>query len=104
MKSALRQGGVGGLRALLGSSEFNSYIDPARIKKVMFTPAVSTTCSRLPGFDDSSSPHGGWGRLPNVSQINYAEDDPRGWTYVGPHKRNRVCKIVDEEDDYLDPV
>ena len=43
---------------------------------------------------------GGWGKLPNVAEIHYEDDDARGWTYVGPHKRNRGCKIVDDPDQF----
>jgi len=90
------QNGPAGISALLGSGEYNEYINPTRFKKRTHKEKVSTRVSSLIGFSERTGPCGGWGRLPNVSLIDYADDDPRGWIHVGPHKRLRKCMISDE--------
>jgi hypothetical protein len=100
IKRAAAAGGAGGLAALLQSRDFNTYIDPSRLlkKKARINVVGSTRMSRLPGVSDATGPCGGWGRLPNVSPVNYSEDDPRGWTYVDGSRRNRHCRIQDDEE------
>ena len=100
MKRAFQAGGLGGLSALLRSKDFNEYINSERMT-VRKNPvqAVSTKMSTLPGFDEMVAGTGGWGKPPNVSPIDYADDDPRGWVAVTRNKRNRVCRIQDEAHD-----
>jgi len=100
IKHAAQHGGAGGISALLSSGEFSAYIDPACFNKKPQMQKISAPISRLPGMSDATGPCGGWGRLPNVSQIDYADDDPRGWVHVGRNKRNRSCRIQD--DDYYE--
>jgi hypothetical protein len=99
IKRAAAAGGAGGLAALLASRDFNTYIDPSRLlKKKRINVVMSTRVSSLPGLSNATGPCGGWGRLPNVSPINYSEDDPRGWTYVDGSRRSRQCRIQDDEE------
>ena len=101
MTHAALSGGPDGLRALMSSTAFNTYINPARIQKKIHNPKTFVECpSSLSGINLDTSSSGGWGYLPNVSQIDYEYNDPRGWTHVGPHKRNRGCKIVDDPEDF----
>lgn len=94
--------GAYGISALLGSSEYTAYTDPKRYGKIQSTKQFSTVLSKLPGIDDlPTSYYGGWGRLPNVSPIDYTEDDPRGWTHVDRrHRRARKCQIDDSDPPY----
>jgi hypothetical protein len=92
--------GPGGLSSLFASTDFNSYIDPMRLKKSVQKTIVSTHLSSLPGFNQTDTAgNGGWGRLPNVATIHYADDDPRGWVTVSRNRRNRPCMI---QDDYYE--
>ena len=69
------------------------------VKKPSGNARASTRMSHGPGLSDTPTTFcGGWGRLPNVSPIDYADDDPRGWVLVTRNKRNRGCRIQDEED------
>jgi hypothetical protein len=70
-----------------------------RLKKSRQKTVVSTRLSSLPGFSETTMACGGWGRLPNVATIHYADDDPRGWVSVGRNRRNRSCMIRDDEHD-----
>lgn len=67
-------------------------------KKRENTKARAVACG--PGIDSRSPTNGtgGWGRLPNVSPIDYADDDPRGWVYVDGKKRSRRCRIDAEPE------
>lgn len=96
IKHAALHGGSGGIAALLSSAEFNTYTNPARLGNKSNAPQQKQLVSALPGSGTGAGT-GGWGRLPNVSQIDYADDDPRGWTHVGRNKRQRKCMIYDEE-------
>ena len=91
--------GAPGISALMGSSDYTQYVDPARFKKKQHVVNTSTRLAHLPGLSDATGPCGGWGRLPNVSPIDYADDDPRGWVHVSHMKRMRKCMIVDEYAD-----
>jgi hypothetical protein len=96
--SAARRSGSLGISALLNSEAYKVYTDPKRFGKKELNAAPSEV-SHLPGFSQATGPCGGWGKLPNVSSIDYAEDDPRGWTYVDGKKRSRKCMILDESDE-----
>jgi hypothetical protein len=98
IRHAAQHGGAQGISALLSSTAYNEFTDPKRFgKKQGAAEQGSTRISSLPGFSASTGPTGGWGRLPNVSPIDYADDDPRGWIAVTRNKRNRACRIQDEE-------
>jgi hypothetical protein len=100
IQRAFQNGGLGGLSTLLRSTEFNQYINSERMSlRKKDTQVVSNKASSLPGFDRMITGTGtaGWGKPPNVSPINYAEDDPRGWVTVTRNRRNRVCRIQDDE-------
>lgn len=96
IKHAALHGGSGGIAAVLSSAEFNEYTNPARLGNNSKQPQQKQLLSSLPGIGMATGT-GGWGRLPNISQIDYADDDPRGWTHVGRSKRQRKCMIYDEE-------
>jgi hypothetical protein len=98
IKHAALHGGSGGISALLSSREYTDYIDPTRIGKKVNSVVQKGILSHLPGIGWGGN--GGWGRLPNVSSIDYAEDDSRGWTHVDHRQRRRRCMI--EEDEYQD--
>lgn len=102
IRHAALHGGSGGISALLGSVEYTTYTDPKRFNKGPQIQNSSTRLSSLPGFSAPTGLCGGWGRLPNVSPIDYADDDPRGWVTVTRNKRNRACRIQDDEEDYYE--
>ena len=97
-------GGAGGLAFLFASSDYNAYINPPHLKKkIEEEPVAPGRPSGLPGISAPKGSYGGWGRLPNVSPIDYADDDPRGWVTVTRNKRNRSCRIQDEAyDEYYE--
>jgi len=99
IKHAATYGGAGGVAALLVSRAYTDFVDPKRVGRTAPTAPSqrSNVDTRIIGVDSSGK--GGWGKLPNVAQIQYEDDDARGWTYVGPHKRNRGCKIMNDSDD-----
>jgi len=99
MKHASAAGGVDGLRTLMASTEFNAYINPARLNRKPQNKKISTLSTPAQESEASTENCGGWGRLPNVAKFNYAPDDPSGWTYVGPHKRTRGCRILDDSEE-----
>lgn len=98
MKYAALAGGPDGLRTLMSSTAFNQYINPARAqKKKIDVKTFVEAPSQLSGINRDAPSGGGWGCLPNVSQIDYAHNDPQGWVHVGSKKRTRrICQIVDE--------
>ena len=96
--SAARRSGSQGISALLSSETYRTYTDPTRFGKQVKKNVVVEPSSLL-GFSQATGPCGGWGKLPNVSSVDYADDDPRGWTYVDKHRRTRKCMILDEFDE-----
>jgi hypothetical protein len=102
MKRSFAAGGAGGLAALMSSTEFTAYINPARSTKVVKGESKkgARVIASPPGIDSRSLSNGagGWGRLPNVSPIDYADDDPRGWVHVDNSKRSRRCRIDEDVD------
>lgn len=95
---AFNSGGGGGLRALLDSGEFNEYINPARFSKKAKAPVKHQPLQDSIYYSPamlSGTGTGGWGRLPNVSPIDYAHNDTAGWVHVGRHRR-RPCQIQEE--------
>ena len=99
IKHAATYGGAGGVATLLVSRAYTEFIDPKRVGRAKpSAPIEASNKGRIKGVDSSGK--GGWGKLPNVAEIHYEDDDARGWTYVGPHKRNRGCKIVDDPDQF----
>lgn len=99
IKHAATYGGAGGVAALLVSRAYTDFIDPKRVGRT--APTVITQRSNVdaPIAGVESSGKGGWGKPPNVAQFEYDDDDTRGWTYVGRHKRNRGCKIMNDSED-----
>jgi hypothetical protein len=99
IKHAAAAGGGGGLASLFGSGEYNTYINPPHLKKVVKKTA-STRLRCAPGIDpEYTGAHGGWGRLPNASVIDYDDTNPRGWVKVTRDKRRRSCRIQDETQE-----
>jgi hypothetical protein len=94
---AFYAGGSGGVRSLLDSGDFNQYINPDRFPKKV-KASVKPQALQDSGYYSpsmlSGTGTGGWGRLPNVSQIDYAHNDTAGWVHVGRHRRR--CQIEDE--------
>ena len=104
IKHAALHGGSGGISALLGSAEYSAYIEPTRYGKAKKVGQVSARISSLSTMSSSAptGPCGGWGRLPNVALIDYAADDPRGWTHVDSFRRRAKKCQIDENDPPYD--
>jgi hypothetical protein len=99
IKEVAEMGGAAALTSLFASPPFNSYLGSARVNSGAKKAPESLCHSTLPEVTEvSTSPCGGWGRLPNISAIDYADDDPRGWVTVTRNKRSRVCMIQDESE------
>ena len=94
---AFYAGGSGGVRSLLDSGDFNQYINPDRFPKKEVKAKVQPLQNSVYYSPSmlSGTGTGGWGRLPNVSPIDYAHNDTAGWVHVGRHRR-RPCQIQEE--------
>lgn len=89
-KKVKRAAAKGYLSNLLGSREYHDYINQDRFKKKVRVD----TCIRvhsLPG----SYPIPWSGTPPNAAKVDYAEDDPAGWTHVGTHNRRRRAQFIE---------
>jgi len=102
IRHAAEYGGAQGISALFSSTAYIEFTDPKRFGNARgISQQPSMRISSPPGFSyDDVGPTGGWGRLPNVSPIDYADDDPRGWVSVTRNRRNRSCRIQNEDEEY----